>query len=144
MGKSQFRRRRSSSPRDYSYVDANLPSGRYAYRIKQIDQSGSFTYTSALGVEVGLAPRIFSLSQNYPNPFNPTTTIEFTLPEDGRVVLKIYDVIGREDVTLMDEDRKAGVYQQSVFDASRMTSGIYLARLQFNGKQLMKKLLLLK
>ena len=93
---------------------------------------------------VGLAPLEFTLAQNYPNPFNPTTTIEFTLPQDGRVMLKIYDLRGREVATLVDEERIAGVYQQVVFDASSMPSGIYFARLQMNGMQQMKKLLLLK
>jgi hypothetical protein len=96
-----------------------------------------------MAIEV-VAPKVFELSQNYPNPFNPTTTIEFTLPSDGRVVLKVYDITGRELATLLDEERKAGVYQQVVFDASRLASGVYFARLQFGGKQLLKKMLLLK
>jgi hypothetical protein len=93
---------------------------------------------------VGNAPRVFTLSQNYPNPFNPTTTIEFTIPADGRVVLKVYDIIGREVATILDENRKAGEYQQVVFDASRYASGVYFAVLQSGGKQLLKKMLLLK
>ncbi|MEX2190468.1 MAG: T9SS type A sorting domain-containing protein, partial [Bacteroidota bacterium] len=134
----------SSSPRDYSFVDKPDEPGRYAYRIKQIDHSGAFTYTSSLEVLVGLAPLEFTLAQNYPNPFNPTTTIEFTLPADGHVVLKIYDLTGREVATLVDEERIAGVHQQVVFDASRLASGMYFARLQMNGMQLLKKMVLVK
>jgi hypothetical protein len=95
-------------------------------------------------VVVGSAPRVFTLSQNYPNPFNPTTTIEFTLANDGRATLKVYDVLGREVATLLDENRKAGEYQQVVFDASRYSSGVYFAVLRSGGKQLLKKMLLLK
>jgi len=134
----------STSPKDYSFTDRSVSSGRYAYRIKQIDHSGAFTYTSALEVNVGLAPLEFTLAQNYPNPFNPTTTIEFTLPEDGRVVLKIYDMVGREVATLVDEERKTGVYHQVVFDASRLASGLYFSRLQSGNQQMIRKLMLVK
>jgi hypothetical protein len=95
-------------------------------------------------VEVGLTPKEFRLSQNFPNPFNPTTTIEFTLQEDGRVVLKLYDVTGRELATLLDEERKAGYYQSAAVDASRFGSGMYFYRLEANGKLLTRKMLLVK
>ncbi len=95
-------------------------------------------------MEVGLAPLEFNLAQNYPNPFNPTTTIEFTLPQDGRVVLKIYDITGREVVTLVDEERKAGVYHQVVFDASRLASGVYFSRLESGSLQSIKRIVLVK
>jgi hypothetical protein len=134
----------SSSPKAYSFVDKVLAPGRYAYRLKQIDHSGSFSYTASVEVEVGLAPMEFNLGQNYPNPFNPSTTIEFTLPEDARAVLKIYDLQGREVATLVDEDRKAGVYHQVVFDASRLASGLYFYRLQAGSLQTIKKMLLIK
>jgi hypothetical protein len=134
----------STSPRQYSYVDQNLSPGTYSYRLKQMDRSGAFKYSQEMRVEVGNAPRVFTLSQNYPNPFNPTTTIEFTIPADGRVVLKVYDIIGREVATILDENRKAGEYQQVVFDGSWYSSGVYFAVLQSGGKQLLKKMLLLK
>ncbi|MEP0822957.1 MAG: T9SS type A sorting domain-containing protein [Ignavibacterium sp.] len=134
----------STSPQDYTFTDKPDAPGRYAYRIKQIDHSGAFTYTSSLEVVIGLAPLEFTLGQNYPNPFNPTTTIEFTIPADGRVVLKVYDLTGREVATLVDQEMKAGVYQQVVFDASRLASGVYVAGLQAAGRQLMSKLILLK
>ncbi len=134
----------SSSPKEYSYLDGNLAPGRYAYRIRQIDLNGSFAFTAAVEVEVGLAPLEFTLGQNYPNPFNPTTTIEFTLPEDGHVTLKIFDMAGREIATLVDKDLKAGVYHQAVFDASQLASGIYVSRLQASGKESVKKMMLVK
>jgi hypothetical protein len=134
----------STQPLHYSFTDQNLSPGTYDYRLKQMDRSGAFKYSPAMTVEVGMAPRVFTLSQNYPNPFNPATTIDFTLERDGHVSLKVYDVLGREVTTLLDENRKAGEYQQVVFDASRYSSGIYFAVLRSDGKQLLKKMLLLK
>jgi hypothetical protein len=134
----------STSPKEYTFLDRNLVAGRYAYRIKQIDHTGMFAYTDAVEVEVGLAPKEFMLSQNYPNPFNPTTTIEFTIPEDGRVRLRIYNLLGEGVATLVDEERKAGIYQQVVFDATKLATGVYISQLEFNGRQLIKKMLLVK
>jgi hypothetical protein len=134
----------STSPTKYSFTDEHISPGRYSYRIKQIDKNGSFTYTDATDVEVGLAPKEFTLSQNYPNPFNPTTTIEFTLQLDGHVMLKLYDVTGREVATLLDEDRKAGYYQSVMVDAARFGSGMYVYRLEAGGKVLSRKMLLVK
>ena len=134
----------SASPEQYTFVDQNLSPGLYLYRLKLIDRTGAFKYSQETQVRVGNAPRVFSLSQNYPNPFNPTTTIEFTLEKDGRVSLKVYDVLGREVATLLDDNRKAGEYQQVVFDGSRYSSGVYFVVLQAGGKQMIKKMLMLK
>jgi hypothetical protein len=134
----------SASPTKYNFTDENLTPGRYSYRIKQIDKNGSFVYTDATDVEVGLAPKVFTLNQNYPNPFNPTTTIEFTLEEDAHVVLNLYDVTGREIATLVNDDRKAGYYQSVTVDASHLGTGMYVYRLEANGKVLSRKMLLVK
>jgi hypothetical protein len=134
----------STQPLQYSFVDRGLAPGLYFYRLKQTDRNGAFKYSQLVQVNVGSAPRVFTLSQNYPNPFNPTTTIEFTLPADGRVVLKVYDIVGREVATLIDENRNAGVYHQAVFDGSRFASSVYFARLEFAGRQLLKKMLMVK
>jgi hypothetical protein len=95
-----------------------------------------------------LAERIsvhsFHLNQNYPNPFNPTTTIEFTLAENGNVSLKIYDVLGKEVATLLNDNLKAGVLHQVTFNASNLPSGIYVYRLDTGKNYLVKKLMLLK
>jgi len=133
----------SNAPREYSFADKNLGSGVYSYRLKQIDRNGSFKYTESIAVEI-LVPRELMLSQNYPNPFNPSTTIEFSVPEDGRVSLGIFDALGREVATLVNGPMKAGVLHQATFDASKYSSGIYFARLQSGEKMQFKKLLLLK
>ena len=134
----------SNSPHEYSFVDPNLQPGRYGYRIKQINTDGSFKYTQSTEVEIGLAPKVLTLNQNYPNPFNPTTTIEFTLPEDGKATLKVFDVLGKEVATLFDGEAKAGYVQRVTFDASKVASGTYFTRMEFNGKQMTKKMTLLK
>ena len=73
-------------------------------------------------------PSDFEISQNYPNPFNPVTTIKYALPVDSRVSIKIYDMLGREVATLVNDDKQAGYYQVR-FDASNIASGIYFYRI---------------
>jgi len=127
-------------------VRALIPSGDSVYAVTYNDGLYVLTSTPTNGVarEKVSTPNSFTLSQNYPNPFNPTTSIEFTVPSDGRASLKVFDILGREVATLVDGEVKAGVLQQATFDASKMSSGIYFARLQFGGKQLMKKMVLMK
>lgn len=134
----------SSSPRQYSFSERNVQPGRYAYRLKQFDRSGTYRYTSAVEVEVGSSPLEFSLSANYPNPFNPSTMLEFTVPENGRTTLKVYNAIGQEVATLVDRDLETGSYHSIHFDASMLPSGTYYARLAFKAESLTRMLVLLK
>jgi hypothetical protein len=86
----------------------------------------------------------FVLHQNYPNPFNPTTTIQFSVPQDGYASLKAYNMLGQEVATLFSGIAKAGHYIPATFNASRLASGIYFARLQYNGKSLEQRMLMTK
>jgi hypothetical protein len=96
-------------------------------------------------------PITYSLEQNYPNPFNPATTIRYQLPKDGMVTLKVYDILGAEVATLVNEEKIAGKYEVN-FDASRLASGVYIYRLNVNdpsassgqGYVNVKKMVLLK
>jgi len=88
-------------------------------------------------------PQRFSLSQNYPNPFNPITVISFQLPVAGQVSLKIYDMLGREVQTLVNETLKPGTYEAS-FDGSQLTSGVYFYKLITDGFSETKKMLMIK
>lgn len=126
----------------YSFVDKNLKQGTFSYRLKQIDFDGSFSYSKAVDVSVEL-PNQFALEQNYPNPFNPTTTIEYRLPEKSNITLKIYDVLGREIVTLVNEEKEAGIYRID-FDASKLTSGVYYAQIYAGLFNQVKKMTLVK
>ena len=90
-----------------------------------------------------LTPTEYNLAQNYPNPFNPTTTIQFSIPQRSNVVLKVYDVLGTEVKTLVNEEKEQGVYTIN-FDASQLASGIYLYKLQAGSFVETKKMLMLK
>jgi len=91
----------------------------------------------------GSVPTVFALEQNYPNPFNPATTIKFSIPEQSKVTLKIYDVLGREVSTLVNDTRNAGNYEVS-FDASKLSSGMYIYSIQAGDYSASKKMMLLK
>ncbi|MEI7483265.1 MAG: T9SS type A sorting domain-containing protein, partial [Ignavibacteriota bacterium] len=91
----------------------------------------------------GNIPTVYSLSQNYPNPFNPTTKINFALPKAGFVSLKIYDVLGREVRTLVNEVKSAGQFSVD-FNASEFSSGVYFYRLESNGFTDIKRMMLIK
>jgi len=83
---------------------------------------------------IGMLPNNYSLEQNYPNPFNPTTTIRYQLPNAGYVTLKVYDILGREVVTLVNEVKAAGSYS-AIFDGDKLASGVYIARLIAQSKE---------
>ncbi|MFA6457675.1 MAG: LamG-like jellyroll fold domain-containing protein, partial [Bacteroidota bacterium] len=134
----------TNAPKEYFFSDNNLNGGKYSYRLKQIDRDGKFKYSVEVEVTVGSAPLQFIFDQNYPNPFNPTTTIKFTIQVSGFTTLKVYDMLGKEVATLVNENLEAGVYHQKTFDASRLSSGVYFARLQSGNKILLKKMVLLK
>jgi photosystem II stability/assembly factor-like uncharacterized protein len=85
----------------------------------------------------------FDLYQNYPNPFNPTTTINFQIPNDGYVTLKVFDLLGREVASLVNEDKKAGYYGYN-FDASKLSSGVYIYKITADNFVQSKKMLLMK
>ncbi|MCP5060994.1 MAG: T9SS type A sorting domain-containing protein [Ignavibacteriae bacterium] len=85
----------------------------------------------------------FNLSQNYPNPFNPTTTINYQLPNSNFVTLKIYDVLGNEITTLVNENKQAGVHTIN-FDGSNLSSGIYYIQFNSNGFRQTRKMMLMK
>ncbi|HQJ46083.1 MAG TPA: T9SS type A sorting domain-containing protein, partial [Ignavibacteriaceae bacterium] len=122
--------------------DNNLTPGRFHYRLKQIDFDGTYTYSKTVSADYYLISD-FSLEQNYPNPFNPNTTIKFELPKDGFVSLKIYDILGNEITTLVNEEKPTGRYEIN-FDASAMVSGVYIYKLESAEYISTKKMLLLK
>ena len=88
-------------------------------------------------------PKAFALDQNFPNPFNPTTQLNYALPSDSYVTLKIYNVLGQVVVTLVDELQTSG-YKTVEFDASRLPSGLYFYRLQAGTFTSIRKMMLMK
>jgi hypothetical protein len=128
----------------YSYEDKKLNCGKYNYRLKQIDYNGNYEYFVLTG-EVDIAtPRKFNLSQNYPNPFNPRTKIDFELPIDCRVTLKIFDITGREIAILLNNEFKTADYYTIDFDGSNLSSGVYFYRLLTEKFTNVKRMLMIK
>lgn len=90
-----------------------------------------------------IIPTVYKLNQNYPNPFNPSTIINYQIPEEGFITLKVYDIIGKEVKTLINENKPAGSYNVK-FDASDLSSGIYIYRIRANNFVQSRKMLLIK
>jgi hypothetical protein len=130
-------------------------AGRYSVRLKEYSGYGSYSVIvsnvrptgSVVGVEqaqvASTLPTVFALNQNYPNPFNPKTMIGFQLPVMSEVSLKVYDILGREVATLMNEVKSPGTYTVK-WDASQLSSGIYLYRLQAGKFVSVKRMILMK
>jgi len=91
------------------------------------------------------APNRFVVSQNYPNPFNPSTKIDYTIPKNSFVNLKVYDITGKEIAVLVNEELSAGYYS-AIFDAGRynLSSGIYFYKLSAGDNAEVKRLILMK
>ncbi|GAB4286996.1 MAG: hypothetical protein Kow0098_02900 [Ignavibacteriaceae bacterium] len=119
----------TTEPKNYSFTDhLSLTDTRTLYyRLKQIDFDGSFEYSETVHVTAEI-PEVYSLSQNFPNPFNPVTTIMFSLPSDANVNLSVFNLIGEKVAEIINSDLPAGSHKIN-FDASDLTSGVYLYRL---------------
>jgi hypothetical protein len=132
----------SNSPKEYSFNDNKLIGGsKFIYRLKQIDNDGQFEYSNV--VEVKLVPTEYALYQNYPNPFNPTTKIRYQLPQESKVVIKIYNVLGSEVMELLNEQKEAGIYEAE-FNSDNLSSGTYIYRIIADNFVQTKKMILLK
>ncbi|MBK9333942.1 MAG: T9SS type A sorting domain-containing protein [Ignavibacteria bacterium] len=133
----------SATPNSYTFTERNVASGNYSYRLKQIDFNGNFEYFNLSNEVVIGIPAEFKLSQNYPNPFNPSTTISYEIPVDGAVSLKIFDMSGKEVMSLVDGVKNAGYYSINI-NASNLSSGIYFYKLTANDFTSVKKMMLVK
>lgn len=122
----------TNTPNEYSFIDRELNEGKYLYRLKQIDRDGAFEYSNEAEVTVTGAPLQFSMEQNYPNPFNPATGIRYQLASGGMTTLIVYDALGRTAAILVNNVKDAGTYT-ATFDGSKLSSGVYYAKLQ-NGE----------
>ncbi len=116
------------------------------YKLKQLAQTVQDFYNNDYISQINyMEPAVirYSLSQNYPNPFNPITNINYSVPDRQFVQMKVYDILGREVVTLVNEEKKAGNYSIQ-FDASRISSGVYFYQMKAGSYSVTKKLILLK
>jgi len=140
----------TTKPQQYKYTDDVAGSNVWFYRIKQVDVDGAVHYTDPVKVDVaaGLkeiaAPREFTLSQNYPNPFNPETSIKFSVKDNVRATLRVYDMIGQEVATLFDGVAEAGQYYSVKFRAENLSSGLYFYRLTAGEFTQIKKMVVVK
>ncbi|MDD5360910.1 MAG: T9SS type A sorting domain-containing protein [Ignavibacteria bacterium] len=117
---------------EYNFTDNGLNTGKYDYRLKQIDYNGNFQFYNLNGlVNIGTPSKI-SLGQNYPNPFNPVTTIGYEIPQDSKVTMKVYDITGKQITSLVNESQTAG-YHTVKFDASGFSSGMYFYKIFVSG-----------
>lgn len=138
---------------DTSFLDNSIVFGtEYFYKVVAFDFSGNASIPSislsskdiTTGIEKGESvPEEFRLEQNYPNPFNPVTTVSFGLPKDVHTSLSVYDMLGREVVTLISGELTAGYYTV-VFDASALSSGTYVYKLVAGEFTSVKKMMILK
>lgn len=137
----------SNSPKVYSFTDQPTGSKSFSYRLKQIDFDGAFEYSDVLIVNL-ITPNQNELLQNSPNPFNPSTTIKFYLAANSDVNIKIYDVLGKEVATLINQNSQAGyhiVYWNGKnVNGNNVASGTYLYTLTAGDFTITKKMLLMK
>ncbi|MGB5531177.1 MAG: T9SS type A sorting domain-containing protein, partial [Ignavibacteriaceae bacterium] len=106
----------TTEAKNYKFIDVNLSSGSYTYRLKQVDFDGTFAYSDEVNVDI-TSPAEFELVQNYPNPFNPSTTIKFVIPQSSEVSLKVYNALGQEVRSLINQFLESGIHTIN-FDAS--------------------------
>jgi hypothetical protein len=132
----------TTSTNDYSFTDASISGGSYLYRLKQIDYDGKQEYSDEILINT-INQITFELYPNYPNPFNPTTIIGYNIPFDGDVTLKIYNLLGNEVKTLVNEYQSAGNHKIE-FDAAELSSGNYFYILKYNDQYQKGKMTFLK
>jgi hypothetical protein len=133
----------SNTAHSYSFIDKNLSAGNYSYRLKQTDRNGKFRYSQDAVATIGGAPLVFSLRQNYPNPSNPSTTISYAIPTRSHVILSVFNTLGQKVAELVNGDKEAGVYDVTL-DASGLSSGMYLYRMQAGNYIQTRKLIVVK
>ncbi|MDQ3019920.1 MAG: T9SS type A sorting domain-containing protein [Bacteroidota bacterium] len=133
----------STSQQSYSFIDRSLRTGVYYYRLKQIDLNGSYKYYFLSNeIEIGI-PNKYSLSQNFPNPFNPETIINYDLPKTASVKLGVYDITGKEVLSVVNEKQEAGYYSYKI-NAQKLSSGVYFYTLRTDDFLSTKRMLLVK
>jgi len=132
----------SNSPKDYSFIDENATTGKYSYRLKQIDTDGKFEYSKVIEIDLGSSMN-YELSQNYPNPFNPSTTISFAVLESSLINLSVFNSLGEKIEELVNEVKEPGVHTIE-FNAKDLSSGTYFYRIHVNDFTQIKKMVLVK
>ncbi len=124
----------SNQAHHYRFIDKNLETGKYLYRLKQLDYNSNYIYHLLRDeIIIGL-PDKFTVEQNYPNPFNPSTKINYELPESGNVKVSVFDSEGKEVLKLVNEYQSAG-YKTLQFNGANLSSGVYFYTVILNSGQ---------
>ncbi len=123
----------TSVPQNYAFNDNSLSTGTYHYRLKQVDFNGSCEYFNLNSDVVIGVPSKFHVSQNYPNPSNPKSKIDYEIPLNAKVSIKLYDLLGRQIIQIVDETKEAGYYTAE-FDGTNLASGVYFYRIIAEGQ----------
>jgi hypothetical protein len=132
----------TTETQSYIYTDVTAENGINYYRLKQIDYNGTYSYSDEVEVDV-TSPLTFDLAQNYPNPFNPSTSIKYSVPESGNIRLSVFNIVGEEVAVLANGFSQAGSFEVT-FDATNLSTGVYLYKLQSANSVQTKKMMLLK
>jgi hypothetical protein len=132
----------TSEPQQYQFMDANLNTGKYTYRLKQVAFNGNYSYSPVVEADI-IGVVNFELQQNYPNPFNPTTVIKYSIPDQSLVKIKVFDITGRQVAQLVNETQERGNYEIA-FNASNLSSGVYFYQMTAGTSNFVKKMNLIK
>ncbi len=137
--------RRLQNDENDSYLHSKIIANLYLQEFKQryVDAGGTDGIVLSVKPSAVATPTSYELQQNYPNPFNPSTHIQFSIVDARTVTLKIYDILGREVATLVNERMNPGVYTVT-WNASRLSSGIYFARIEAGDFTAVRKIVLMK
>ncbi|MDR3666051.1 MAG: T9SS type A sorting domain-containing protein, partial [Ignavibacteriaceae bacterium] len=131
-----------TSPKQYSYVDKRVNTGEYNYRLKMIDFNGTFKFSNIININIS-SPDKFELLSAYPNPWNPTTTIRYQVPINTFVTIKLFDALGREISTLVNEEKPSGNYEVTL-NGKNLSSGVYYYQMKAGNFIETKKIVLIK
>ena len=132
----------SNSPKNYTFIDDNISSEKYSYRLKQIDNDGQFVYSNVVNIDLGNQTE-YTLEQNYPNPFNPSTKITYSIPRASDVKITVFNLLGQEIKTLVNETKEAGIHEIN-FNAQNLNSGVYLYKIEAGSYIQTRKMTLIK
>jgi Secretion system C-terminal sorting domain len=134
-----------NQPRSFPVNPWNMPMDTWTNASVKTDQeTNPYESLKAVGIkDKNIQPKIYSLSQNYPNPFNPSTNIDFSIQKPGLVLLKIYNILGQEVLTLVNQEMNTGTYTYN-FNASRLSSGVYFYTIRSGDFVQTKKMMLIK
>lgn len=131
----------SNSPKSYSFLDKKPVTEKVKYRLKQIDNTGTFKYSPV--IEIGTGINKYDLSQNYPNPFKSSTTISYSLADNSQVKIEIYDILGKAVSTLVEGVQDAGSYSIN-FSKGKLSSGVYIYKIKAGNFVAIKKMIVLE